>query len=63
MYLKLVGEDESDAEGHGKARRSVKKAEVDQAIQNKGEKVHWSWVGVRSPLMNGKGKSKWEGEE
>ena len=57
-YLKLAGEDESDTKGHRKGKRKVKKAGFDQAIRNKDEKIEWSWVGMRSPLMGGKGESE-----
>jgi potassium channel subfamily K len=61
-YLKLVGEDESTADGHVKARRKVNPKEVeDQAngVEESDGVVEWSWVGVRSPLMGGKGESEW----
>lgn len=57
-YLKLVGEDESEPEGHRKAMRKVTPREVGEGA-GMGEKVEWSWIGVRSPLMGGKDEAEW----
>ncbi|KAK0121060.1 Potassium channel, variant 2 [Cadophora gregata f. sp. sojae] len=68
-YLKLIGEDESSEETH---RRPVRKPEADReglgggggivgGVEGKdnGEKLEWSWMGHRSPLMGGKGEAEW----
>jgi potassium channel subfamily K len=68
-YLRLVGEDESDADGHRRARKKVKPGEVEADAErwgkakdrdnSKAELREWSWVGVRSPLMGEKDEAEW----
>ncbi|KAH8684448.1 potassium channel-like protein [Tricladium varicosporioides] len=63
-YLKLIGEHEGSAETH---RRPCKKPntqedEMSGVIGGGGgydEKVKWSWVGTRSPLMGNIEESEW----
>lgn len=64
-YLKLVGEDESSADTHKKAvPRSKKKGKgQDQGAEggqgDEPEKLQWSWVGSRSPLMGSQEEAEW----
>lgn len=65
-YLKLVGEDESSAETHRKAPRKPRPdgEGLGAALgDNEGtpvkDKVEWSWVGNRSPLMGNKEEAEW----
>ncbi|KAJ8062859.1 hypothetical protein OCU04_008114 [Sclerotinia nivalis] len=60
-YLKLIGDDESEAGNH---RKAVRKPEDGKELggakgecEDSGEK--WSWVGNRSPLMGNKEESEW----
>lgn len=62
-YLKLIGEDEADAENHEKAKRG---RDVDpgprgcRIRREKGEHGgEWSWMGEGSPLMGGKEEAEW----
>ena len=61
-YLKLIGEDESSEETH---RRPLRKPEADGeglGVVGEGdetERLEWSWMGNRSPLMGGKGEAEW----
>jgi len=61
-YLKLVGEDESSEETH---RRPLRRPEADSeclGVVGEGEeteRLEWSWMGNRSPLMGGKGEAEW----
>lgn len=68
-YLKLVGEDESSADTHVKAVRNPRPDGEGPGVANGGqvgygeregeEKVEWSWVGSRSPLMGMKEEAEW----
>ncbi|KAE8453217.1 hypothetical protein EG329_011284 [Mollisiaceae sp. DMI_Dod_QoI] len=60
-YLKLIGEDESSAETHRKAKRKPKPdgEGLGAAMQDEDKSVKWSWVGNRSPLMGNKEESEW----
>jgi potassium channel subfamily K len=59
-YLKLIGEDESNAETHRKAPRKPKADGEGLASATDGEaKTKWSWVGNRSPLMGNKEEAEW----
>ena len=69
-YLKLVGEDESSAETHRKAKlkpradgeglgAALPPDEDENGQIGIDEKVEWSWVGNRSPLMGNKGEADW----
>ncbi|KAG8169623.1 hypothetical protein KVR01_000368 [Diaporthe batatas] len=61
-YLKLVGEDESSADTHKKAvpRSKKKNKSRDQEAEgNDPEKLQWSWVGSRSPLMGSQEEAEW----
>lgn len=67
-YLKLIGEDESEATTH---RRAVKRPQADGKGVVVGEmtegeerdpgkeRVAWSWVDNRSPLMGEKSEAEW----
>lgn len=68
-YLKLIGEDESSAETHRKAKRKPRPdgeglgaaldgRDADREKEGFQEKK-WSWVGNRSPLMGNKEESEW----
>lgn len=66
-YLKLVGEDESSADTHKKAvpksRKKGKGLNQDQGAEggmgDEPEKLQWSWVGSRSPLMGSQEEAEW----
>lgn len=64
-YLKLIGEDESSADTHKKAvPRSKKKGkgrgqEAEGGMGDDPEKLQWSWVGSRSPLMGSQEEAEW----
>lgn len=65
-YLKLIGEDERSARRHQKAVPQQKKkgdstAEDDQnaTTEEDPEKLQWSWVGTRSPLMGSQEEAEW----
>ena len=49
-YLKLIGEDERNAETHRKAKPKEKLED---------QETKWSWVGNRSPLMGSQEESEW----
>ncbi|KAG4438859.1 hypothetical protein IFR05_005648 [Cadophora sp. M221] len=63
-YLKLIGEDESSGETH---RRPLRRPRPDgeglgmvgEVMGENEERVEWSWVGNRSPLMGGKEEAEW----
>ncbi|KAH7346453.1 potassium channel-like protein [Rhexocercosporidium sp. MPI-PUGE-AT-0058] len=67
-YLKLIGEDEGSGETH---RRPLRRPRADgeglgmvgerqEGEEGDGdERVEWSWVGNRSPLMGGKEEAEW----
>ncbi|KAK1759579.1 outward-rectifier potassium channel TOK1 [Echria macrotheca] len=66
-YLRLIGEDEGDAERHRKAHphthRKDKKEKKDGEGGEDALKLQhtesWSWVGSRSPLMGSKEEAEW----
>jgi potassium channel subfamily K len=63
-YLKLIGEDESSAEMHRKAKKKPRPdGEGLGAVleEEDGEEVRkkWSWIGNRSPLMGNKEEAEW----
>jgi potassium channel subfamily K len=74
-YLKLIGEDESNAETHRRAmphvhhRRSQRnghgKEHAGQETDKGGAKnkpdghIQWSWIGSRSPLMGAQEEAEW----
>lgn len=66
-FLKLVGEDEDRAENHKKPvpkkrrKRSDGKTEGDEGHEqgDEPEKLQWSWVGSRSPLMGSQEEAEW----
>jgi potassium channel subfamily K, other eukaryote len=64
-YLKLIGEDESSADTHKKAvPKSKKKGKGQEQGPDGGqgdepEKLQWSWVGSRSPLMGSQEEAEW----
>ncbi|CAM1505712.1 Fc.00g113490.m01.CDS01 [Cosmosporella sp. VM-42] len=56
-YLKLIGEDERNAETHRKAK--PKEGRTDATGEDPEYETKWSWVGHRSPLMGGQEESEW----
>ncbi|KAJ0110088.1 hypothetical protein J7T55_014891 [Diaporthe amygdali] len=66
-YLKLIGEDESSADTHKKAvpksRKKGKGQDQDQGaeggMREEPDKLQWSWVGSRSPLMGSQEEAEW----
>ncbi|KAF4340842.1 TOK1-voltage-gated outward-rectifying K+ channel [Fusarium beomiforme] len=74
-YLKLIGEDESSAETHGKAQpysrhhhhhhhhnRRRNTNETAEGVENdvgSDEQTAWSWVGNWSPLMGSQEETEW----
>lgn len=72
-YLKLIGEDEGSAETHKKpvprSRKKEKRRAADGALLQPGgegrsegdepERLQWSWVGSRSPLMGSQEEAEW----
>ncbi|KAK4643621.1 hypothetical protein QC761_406610 [Podospora bellae-mahoneyi] len=71
-YLRLIGEDESDAGQHGRASTHVRTKKdkfrggrPNEGLDDRGEArvtekvVPWSWVGSKSPLMGGKEEAEW----
>ncbi|KAH7118288.1 hypothetical protein B0J13DRAFT_652323 [Dactylonectria estremocensis] len=56
-YLKLIGEDERNAETHCKAKSKEKRP--DPNIANSDNELTWSWVGNRNPLMGSQEESEW----
>ncbi|KAK7705830.1 hypothetical protein SLS64_007778 [Diaporthe eres] len=64
-YLKLIGEDESSADTHKKAvPRSKRKGKgqgqgAEGGARDEPEKLQWSWVGSRSPLMGSQEEAEW----
>lgn len=64
FYLKLIGEDERSADRHQKAVPKPSKVGHDEDGQNtptkeNPEKLQWSWVGSRSPLMGSQEEAEW----
>jgi potassium channel subfamily K len=60
-YLKLIGEDESNAETHRKPKRKPNPDGdgLQTAMKDDDKTVKWSWVGNRSPLMGNKEEAEW----
>ncbi|KAK4201122.1 hypothetical protein QBC40DRAFT_348130 [Triangularia verruculosa] len=68
-YLRLIGEDESDAGQHGRASTHVKTKKdrlrggrpngLNEEAKVEEKPVPWSWVGSKSPLMGGKEEAEW----
>ncbi|KAB8293839.1 hypothetical protein EYC80_009320 [Monilinia laxa] len=63
-YLKLIGEDESEAENHNKPTRKLRKIKEEGLGGVKKEMredwgAKWSWLGNGSPLMGHKKESEW----
>lgn len=61
-YLRLIGQDEDDAESHRKPNvhhRRRQGSEPDLGIADEGENLKWSWLGIRSPLMGSKTEAQW----
>jgi potassium channel subfamily K len=60
-YLKLIGEDESSAATHRKAKRKPKAdgEGLGTAMRDGDRTAKWSWVGNRSPLMGNKEEAEW----
>lgn len=55
-YLRLIGEDESDAAKHRKPHSHLSKSKDE--LEGK-ERARWSWVGSRSPLMSSQEEAEW----
>lgn len=67
-YLKLLGQDETNASGHRRPSTDPKRSRNHEAgigagagtIRFGGEQVYaWSWLGTRSPLMGSKSEAEW----
>lgn len=60
-YLRLIGQDESDAARHRKPKiQGHKHDKPDLGTADGGEEGHaWSWLGIRSPLMGNKNEAQW----
>ena len=56
-YLRLIGEDESDAAKHRKPHSHLSSKTKDELEEK--EKERWSWVGSRSPLMGSQEEAEW----
>jgi potassium channel subfamily K len=63
-YLKLIGQDEANADlhrkaKHGKSARGDEKKFEFAGKGDRGEDLTWSWIGTRSPLMGNQTESEW----
>ncbi|KAF2007315.1 potassium channel-like protein [Amniculicola lignicola CBS 123094] len=65
-YLRLLGQDEADASNHRKPNgnhdtEDHKHPDIGRADGGEGsdDKLRWSWLGVRSPLMGNKTEAQW----
>lgn len=65
-YLKLIGEDERSAQRHQKAVAHDRKKPAEGGgggeetpMKEDQEKLQWSWVGSRSPLMGSQEEAEW----
>ncbi|KAJ3454212.1 hypothetical protein MRS44_018106 [Fusarium solani] len=56
-YLKLIGEDEHNAQTHRKVKPKGKRRDPNDEDSDK--ELTWSWVGDRSPLMGSQEESEW----
>ncbi|QDS68157.1 hypothetical protein FKW77_010351 [Venturia effusa] len=63
-YLKLIGQDETNANMHRKARHGKSAGGESQKLKfvgrgDGGADLTWSWIGTRSPLMGNQTESEW----
>ncbi|OAG06886.1 voltage-gated potassium channel [Paraphaeosphaeria sporulosa] len=61
-YLRLIGQDENDTSAHRKPRVQHERkphSRPDLGSADEGERIAWSWLGVRSPLMGNKSEAEW----
>jgi potassium channel subfamily K, other eukaryote len=63
-YLKLIGQDEANADLHRKAKHGKSARGEGEKFEfagkgDKGEDLTWSWIGTRSPLMGNQTESEW----
>ena len=58
-YLKLIGEDERLPDTHRKAKPKEDKTPIEDIKDPNDERLKWSWVGNRSPLMGGVEETEW----
>lgn len=61
-YLRLLGQDESDAAGHRRARIHYKlgtHSTPNLGTADDGDEQAWSWLGIRSPLMGNSVEAQW----
>ncbi|KAL5113472.1 hypothetical protein ACEQ8H_008636 [Pleosporales sp. CAS-2024a] len=61
-YLKLIGQDETDASNHRRPEDQLQHKRGDGpdiGTANNGGEVHWSWLGIRSPLMGNANEAEW----
>jgi potassium channel subfamily K len=61
-YLKLIGQDESDASGHRRPEDQVQHSKGDApdiGTADDNDTVAWSWLGIRSPLMGNTNEPEW----
>lgn len=64
-YLKLIGEDERSARRHQKAVAQDRKKPAEGVggegtpVKEGQDKLQWSWVGSRSPLMGSQEEAEW----
>ncbi|KAH6955671.1 hypothetical protein BKA56DRAFT_563557 [Ilyonectria sp. MPI-CAGE-AT-0026] len=56
-YLKLIGEDEHNAQTHRKAK--LKEKRLDPNDEDLDSELTWSWVGNCSPLIGSQEESEW----
>lgn len=64
-FLRLIGEDEANAETHTKpvprsrSKQTGNAGDVGHEQGDHPEKLQWSWVGSRSPLMGSQEEAEW----
>ena len=58
-FLALMGEDEGNADTHRAIHLHDTASERTHLTDNDQQKVKWSWVGKRSPLMGGQDETEW----
>ncbi|CAI6080462.1 unnamed protein product [Clonostachys chloroleuca] len=58
-YLKLIGEDEHNAETHCIAKGIEKRQSRNPTHEGSGKELVWSWVGSRNPLLGVLEESEW----
>lgn len=65
-YLKLIGQDEDDEEIHSRPTQTLSndynEKDIGRAAGKENERLKWSWMGVRSPLMSKKTEAAWIAE-